>query len=416
MSEVYVGARYVPKFFANPNGTCEWLGNVPYEPLTIVTYLGNSYTSKVPVPPGIGNPSLNPTYWALTGNYSAQVEDYRQEVDVVKNNIEQVEAIVDNLQVRKGNRSVVLLTDSYGTSFNGTITPFQVTLAQKMGLRLNYTFAYMAYAGAGFVSDGRTFLKVLNDFVLPSTMQASKVTDLIVAGGCNDRGFDVDQIQSAIQEFVTRAKVLFPNATVRIALIGGFNNLGNKVSLAETALPAYMNCQNFGAVPLPNMNYVMQDSRLYQADNIHPNQNGENQIASALYAALNSGYESVINPAINIVTPADWITGGSLKSSIRAVNELLTFIAYTSTPLTFTSRSLSGNVSLGRVVSPHILGNVDFQTAAIISVLAGGTATHGIATLSLYNGELLIAFNQNYQDATALSFSRTVLHISRSYC
>lgn len=76
----YVGARYVPKFFQGPDGTPTWVGNVPYEALTIVTYLGNSYTSKSPVPAGIGNPSQNPTYWALTGDYNAQVEEYRQEV------------------------------------------------------------------------------------------------------------------------------------------------------------------------------------------------------------------------------------------------------------------------------------------------------------------------------------------------
>lgn len=76
----YVGARYVPKFFENPNGTTEWLGNIPYDALTIVTYLGNSYTSKIPVPPGIGNPSLNPTYWALTGNFNTQLYQIYEEL------------------------------------------------------------------------------------------------------------------------------------------------------------------------------------------------------------------------------------------------------------------------------------------------------------------------------------------------
>lgn len=81
ISHQYVGARYVPKFFQNTQGTAEWVANVPYEPLTIVTYLGNSYTSKIPVPSGIGSPNNNPTYWALTGNYNAQVDEYRSEVE-----------------------------------------------------------------------------------------------------------------------------------------------------------------------------------------------------------------------------------------------------------------------------------------------------------------------------------------------
>lgn len=70
----YVGARYVPKF-ANP---VEWQANTSYEAMVIVTYNNASYTSKVPVPPTVGNPAENSNYWALTGNYNAQVEEYRK--------------------------------------------------------------------------------------------------------------------------------------------------------------------------------------------------------------------------------------------------------------------------------------------------------------------------------------------------
>ena len=83
----YIGARYVPKFFTNSDGTEEWRSGVEYEPLTIVTYNQNSYTSKKPVPSFIGNPSDNHEYWVATGNYNAQVEIYRQEVQSIKDNL-----------------------------------------------------------------------------------------------------------------------------------------------------------------------------------------------------------------------------------------------------------------------------------------------------------------------------------------
>lgn len=70
----YVGARYVPKF-ADP---IEWDTERGYESLTIVTYKGESYTSKCPVPPGID--INNERYWALTGAYNAQVEEYKNQV------------------------------------------------------------------------------------------------------------------------------------------------------------------------------------------------------------------------------------------------------------------------------------------------------------------------------------------------
>lgn len=70
----YVGARYVPKF-AEP---IDWDIERGYESLTIVTYKGESYTSKCPVPPGID--IKNERYWALTGAYNAQVEEYKNQV------------------------------------------------------------------------------------------------------------------------------------------------------------------------------------------------------------------------------------------------------------------------------------------------------------------------------------------------
>ena len=79
----YIGARYVPKF-ASP---IEWAADTSYEALTIVTFNNASYTSKVQVPPTVGNPAKNPQYWALTGNYNSQVEQYRQEVETSKTDL-----------------------------------------------------------------------------------------------------------------------------------------------------------------------------------------------------------------------------------------------------------------------------------------------------------------------------------------
>ena len=70
----YIGSRYVPKF-ADP---AEWDNTQTYEPLTIVLNEGNSFTSKQFVPVGVD--INNAEYWAETGNYNAQVEQYRQEV------------------------------------------------------------------------------------------------------------------------------------------------------------------------------------------------------------------------------------------------------------------------------------------------------------------------------------------------
>lgn len=74
----YIGARYVPIFGRKGEEAIEWDNSAPYEPLTIVLYQGNSYTSRQYVPVGVE--ITNQEFWAITGNYNAQVELYRQEV------------------------------------------------------------------------------------------------------------------------------------------------------------------------------------------------------------------------------------------------------------------------------------------------------------------------------------------------
>lgn len=74
----YIGARYVPIFGRKDETSIEWDNSAPYEPLTIVLYQGNSYTSRQYVPVGVE--ITNQEFWALTGNYNAQVEQYRRDV------------------------------------------------------------------------------------------------------------------------------------------------------------------------------------------------------------------------------------------------------------------------------------------------------------------------------------------------
>ena len=84
----YIGARYVPQFYLNSDGTPEWRAGVAFEPLTIVTYNNNSYTSRKPVPAEIGEPSLNPEYWAQTGVYNAQIVQLQNDVSELQIDVE----------------------------------------------------------------------------------------------------------------------------------------------------------------------------------------------------------------------------------------------------------------------------------------------------------------------------------------
>lgn len=91
----YIGARYVPIFGRKDEDSILWDNTGTYEPLTVVLYEGNSYTSRQYVPIGID--IENEDYWALTGNYNAQIEQYRLETEQAVENSENALNQVDDL-------------------------------------------------------------------------------------------------------------------------------------------------------------------------------------------------------------------------------------------------------------------------------------------------------------------------------
>ena len=120
----YIGARYVP-VFADP---LDWVNTREYEPLTIVYYGGNSYTSKQYVPTGID--ITNGDYWVVTGNYNAQIEQYRNEVEQMQtqvttntNDITQVKSDMTTLE-----NNVDSEISNLQTTVNGQISELQTTV------------------------------------------------------------------------------------------------------------------------------------------------------------------------------------------------------------------------------------------------------------------------------------------------
>ena len=115
----YIGARYVP-LFAEP---IEWDKTKQYEPLTIVTANGNSYTSRQFVPTGIE--ITNSAFWALTGNFNAQIEQYRKEVTAYDGRITAAQTDATNaLSLAKTNEADIAANDAElaGTADSGLKT------------------------------------------------------------------------------------------------------------------------------------------------------------------------------------------------------------------------------------------------------------------------------------------------------
>lgn len=163
----YVGARYVP-LFAEP---LEWDNTKTYEPLTIVYNNGNSYTSRQYVPVGIE--ITNTHYWALTGNYNAQIEQYRNEVQRYDARI-------------TANDTAIKAEVERATAAEATKAPTSHasdTTAYGVGNETNYGHVRLAVASTPATSDATAGIaatpKVVNDAVTAESNKLQTSIDTI---------------------------------------------------------------------------------------------------------------------------------------------------------------------------------------------------------------------------------------------
>ena len=175
----YIGARYVP-IMADP---IEWSSANSYEPLTIVIHEGNSYTSRQYVPVGIDID--NDDFWALTGNYNAQIEQYRQEVQAFADDIEAL-----NNEIGEGFDSENTVSDAIEDVGND--------LATEITNRENADTAITNIIGNGFTSENTVADTVTR---LENKMLDSKLITVEDYGAIGNGVMDCSNaIQQAIDE------------------------------------------------------------------------------------------------------------------------------------------------------------------------------------------------------------------------
>lgn len=413
----YIGARYVPKIEGN------WVASTSYEALTIVTYNHASYTSKKAVPATVGNPADNPEYWALTGDYNAQVaqyaqdvNDYHQDVIQVQEDMSDLETEVDQKIANINHKVYLLVSDSYGNAPTA-VQSWQHKFKDYLGL--SDSECYIAYkSGYGFAPSGYNapFIDLITpgtvDTGVPADIPTNTITDIIVGGGFNDRNTSVADIEAAISAFCTYAKATYPNAKIHIAPIGwSFNSEFIGEIFHNRYISAYNNCSKYGANRLIGTEFIMHDKDLFMEETsshslllikqyVHPNEAGAAALAAGIINSLNGGCSVNYLHKYETFTVADNITiQFNLPIAVMLNNGLITLhwgkgnISHTD----HTTFSL-GNTDWTKVEIGTITGgyfNTETTTWLPCEMfLAGGSYTSNVRTggyLIVENGKIYAA-------------------------
>lgn len=303
----YTGMRYVPVFADPP----EWSSANSYEPLEIVIHEGNSYTSKTFVPVGID--ISNPQYWALTGNYNAQVEQYRQEVlafdgritknanDIAKNtkDIAGVKSVVDNLESHVGTEFIVI-GDSWSDTDPSTTAYIKWPITFQKYTRMN--IHNYARNGAGVVGStpdpgqSGNFLGQVNKAIADTSFDHSRVGLIVIMGGVNDyrSGRTYSEVAEAWSGHIASLTAAFPKARIVSFLnyqIFLSRDEWNWTNLAKRIIRERSGC------PVHSMIGWVSGSQ-FIADKVHPNDAGYRQLCSNMIACCFGGNPVFVSTTI----------------------------------------------------------------------------------------------------------------------
>ena len=217
----YIGARYVPTF-ANP---VQWNSNTAYEALTIVTNLGNSYTSRKPVP--AGTPLTNAEYWVNTGNFNAQVGELENEVTAISQQTDQntadIQEILDRIDATElANKKIVIYGDSNSdetaTVSVQTLQPNWVaklrTIVPSTTTIVNRSVVGMRMSGAAGIANA-----------IDNATDLAQYDYMIIFGGVNDW-----------QHSVTLGT---PSSNDTSTFMGSLNVIANKINAANEDMKVF---------------------------------------------------------------------------------------------------------------------------------------------------------------------------------
>lgn len=184
----YIGPRFILKF-ADP---IEWDANTQYEPMIAVMYQGNSYISRTYVPAGVV--PTNEEYWAPSGMYNAQIEQYRREVQefdgritAVENSYSQMRLELDGLEKYIRNKRILILGDSladpnihWSTTVNYT-WPLEF---EKLVAPYGATIVNLSLSSRGYVYKAGS--PSLNNADVLIATDLTDIDTIILCGGIND--------------------------------------------------------------------------------------------------------------------------------------------------------------------------------------------------------------------------------------
>ena len=203
---------------------------------------------------------------------------------------------IDTRNALSTEKNYVFVGDSYleGYSPDGDTTSFGERVKTILGLSTdNYKAVYNG--GYGFATT--------NNFttLVDAQIYNSRVTDVIVLAGYNDRNKTQEEITTGMANFKEAVASKYPFANIKVGFIAKSTSQAEQPYI-QNGIDRYIKaCGANGITYLTNIDNALYNlSTMMASDGYHPNNTGQEAIATALLTGINGTSCTVTYPRVNI--------------------------------------------------------------------------------------------------------------------
>lgn len=265
------------------------------------------------------------------------------------------------------NHKYLFIGDSYSVGYQGTGIPNIEGFTTKIINGLGLTGSIVHANGYGFLGIDNTHQWI--DLLSAETISDKDTyTDVYILGGMNDRTGG-STLETAMSDLFTYINTNFPNAEIHVGFIGKYST-----SAAQNLKDVRTMCHEYKKITvkygnrfIDYSNLILHNLSYFISDGIHPNSNGQNQLAYGIE-------QYIINGEIN---------------DIGNVNDSLDYQADTLEPdsnVTLSSFEIYSGINKS-VVDFYIGGNINFTnpiTCNNLSDINVGQLTNSYLTAAPY--------------------------------
>lgn len=246
-------------------------------------------------------------------------EMIKDDETLITNNTQNIAKNTANIETKMPKRNIILLGDSFSAGIyldsDGTYKNSEYGWANYIwlynkkyaGIENIYYASKTVRVGNAAFTGSQKWLTTIQDMATDGTIaDTNSITEIYALGGTNET---VSALDSAINEFMTAVKTLYPNAKVFIGCLG--SDISGKLTQVSYV---YGNCSKYGAVYLPQTLMLFNNPAWVGSDGTHLTAEGYQHYAATI-SNIVIGNVGSYNDIYNIVY-SEFSEGVSARTNV----------------------------------------------------------------------------------------------------